>query len=128
VGLVFDQLAGRWAFRVCSDGNGDGVRRADLAAGRDRCAEGPYDLSQLFPGVGVSVDPELPGPDGDAGTSDPVRFGQSNIASFSASGTCTAGTLYMRSADGRQYAVRISSTGRTRTLRYDAQRRKWEEV
>jgi len=74
------------------------------------------------------VDPHLPGPDGDPETSDPVRFGQSDIASFSASGTCTAGTLYLRSADGVQYAVRISSTGRTRTLRYQPQPRKWEEV
>ena len=33
VGLVFDLVNGQWTFRVCSDGNGNGLRRADLAAG-----------------------------------------------------------------------------------------------
>src|SRR5690606_10246004 len=37
VALVFDRNDAGWAFRVCSDGNGNGLRRADIAADRDRC-------------------------------------------------------------------------------------------
>ena len=126
VGLVFDLVGGRWTFRLCTDGNGNGLRRAELIAGPDRCAEGPYDLTAMFPGMAIDVDPRLPGPEGDPGTGDPVRFGSSDILSFSAAGTCTAGTLFLRSESGTQYGVRVSNlTARTRILRYEAGLRQW---
>ena len=121
VGVVFDQIAGRWQVRVCRDGSRNGVRRADITSGADPCVDGPYDLTQLFPGVEVSVDPQLRGPSGEAGSADPVRFGSSNIASFSPVGTCTAGSVFLRSKGGGQYAVRISGiAGRLRLLWYEA--------
>ena len=58
-----------------------------------------------------------------------VRFGASQIASFSPEGSCTAGTLYLRSLRGLQYAVRLGNvTGRTRILRYDAAARRWVDA
>jgi type II secretory pathway pseudopilin PulG len=126
MGLVFDRANGRWQMRVCQDGNANGLRRADIAGGTDRCPEGPYDLADMFPGVTVDVDPALRGPDGEPGSSDPVRFGSSDIASFSPEGTGTAGSLYLRSARGRQFAVRVGNiTGRTRVLEYDAGSAGW---
>lgn len=126
VGLVFDQVNGRWTFRVCADGNANGVRRADLTAGADVCAAEIHDVAQLFPGMTVGVDPQLSGPAGEPGSGDPVRFGTSDILSFSAGGTCTAGTLFLRSSRGTQYAVRISNvTTRTRLLRYEAGPGQW---
>ncbi len=126
VGLVFDQIGARWMFRICTDGNGNGLRRSDLTSGHDTCAGDPYDLTDLFPGMAIGVDPRLPGPVGEPGSGDPVRFGTSDILSFSAGGTCTAGTLFLRSAGGTQYAVRISNvTTRTRVMRYEAGRRMW---
>jgi hypothetical protein len=123
VGLVFDLVNGRWTFRVCSDGNGNGLGRADLAVGADPCAPEVHDVAQLFPGIAIGVDPQLPGPAGEPGSGDPVRFGVSDILSFSTAGTCTAGTLFLRSSQGTQYAVRISNvTTRTRLLRYEAGR------
>jgi hypothetical protein len=59
VAIVFDLVGGRWTFRLCADGNGNGVRRADVGAGDDPCTEGPYDLEQMFPGVTIGVDPRL---------------------------------------------------------------------
>jgi Tfp pilus assembly protein FimT len=107
VGLVFDVVSGRWVMRVCSDGNGNGLRRSEIAGGIDPCTEGPHDVGHLFPGV-------------EPGSADPVRFGTSNMASFSPEGSGTAGTLYLRSAHGQQFAVRVGNiTGRTRVLRYD---------
>jgi type II secretory pathway pseudopilin PulG len=128
-GLVFDLTGNRWTFRVCVDGNANGVRRTDMRGGTDTCVEGPIDLGALYPGVQVAVDATIRGPDGDPPSADPVRFGSSNLASFSASGGCTAGSLFLRSGKGVQYAVRVAGvTGRTRVLRYDPAARTWGEV
>src|SRR5689334_13745619 len=60
VALVFERTAGRWTFRVCADGNGNGVRRAEVTSGIDGCNEGPYDVASMFPGVSVAVDDRVP--------------------------------------------------------------------
>lgn len=126
VGLLFDRVGSRWTFRMCVDGNGDGVRRAEVSTGTDVCPDIPLDLEGMFPGLEVAVDAGLPGPDGEAGSADAVRFGRSDLASFSPEGTATAGTLFLRSRRGRQYAVRVGNvTGRIRLLRYDTGARKW---
>ncbi len=126
VGLVFDQIGTRWTFRLCTDGNGNGLRRSELASGPDTCASDRHELETMFPGMAIGVDPRLRGPVGEPGSGDPVRFGASDILSFSAMGTCTAGTLFLQSASGMQYAVRISNvTTRTRLLRYEPGRGIW---
>jgi prepilin-type N-terminal cleavage/methylation domain-containing protein len=128
-GLVFDWVGDRWTFRVCRDGNGNGLRRRELSAGPDRCVEGPYAIDDLFPNVQVAVDGSLRGPGGEPGNVDPVRFGRSDIASFSPAGTASAGSLYLRSALGVQYAVRVAGiNGRTRVLRYDTATGRWREI
>ena len=129
VGLVFDLVNGRWHVRVCADGNANGLRRAEITGGVDRCFDGPHDLETMFPGIRVAVDSTLRGPAGEPPSPDPVRFGASNIASFSSSGSCTAGSLFLRSLQNVQYAVRIAGvTGRTRILRYNAAAGTWEEM
>ena len=83
----------------------------------------------MFPGVQVAVDPTIRGPGSEPPSPDPVRFGSSNLASFSALGSCTAGTLFLRSPMGAQYAVRLAgATGRTRVLRYAPATRTWVDV
>lgn len=121
VGVVFDSTAGRWWVRVCRDGSRNGLRRADIQSGADPCLDGPYNLNDQFPGVDIAVDPLLRGPAGEPGNADPVRFGSSDIASFSPIGSCTAGSVFLRSRGGAQYAVRIAGvTGRLRVLWYEA--------
>jgi prepilin-type N-terminal cleavage/methylation domain-containing protein len=128
-GLVFDRIGSRWTFRVCRDGNGNGIRRAELAGGVDACVEGPYAIETLFPDVRVAVDSSVPPPGGGKGSTDPVRFGVSDVASFTPAGTATAGTLYLRSALGVQYAVRVAGiNGRTRVLRFDPALGRWREI
>lgn len=129
IGLVFDQVGSRWTFRVCRDGNANGLRRAEISSGTDACTEGPVDLEAMFPGVQIAVDAMLRGPGGEPPSPDPIRFGSSNLASFSALGSCTAGTLFLRSPMGAQYAVRVAgATGRTRVLRYVPSTRSWIDV
>ncbi len=128
-GLVFDLVGGRWVFQVCVDGNANGLRRADLRVNKDVCVDGPVDVAALFPGVSITVDGTIRGPDDDPPSTDPVRFGASNLASFSPSGGCTGGSLFVRSTKGAQYAVRVAGiTGRLRVLRYDAVARTWREL
>jgi Tfp pilus assembly protein FimT len=127
-GLVFDLSDGRWLFNVCMDGNANGLRRADVRNGTDACPGAAIDLAALFPGVTVASDTSIRGPDNDPPSADPVRFGASDIASFSPSGGCTAGSVFLRSTKGARYAVRIAgTTGRLRVLRYDTGARIWRE-
>lgn len=126
--LVFDQVAGKWQIQRCLDGNGNGVRRADITRGRDSCAP-PVELGRLFSGVAIAIDASLPDPDGGPGSPDAVRFGSSDLASFTSAGTATAGTVYIRSAGGAQFAVRVAGvTARTRVLHFVVATRTWEEV
>ena len=128
VAVVFDRQTTGWTFRICADGNGNGVRRAEMATGVDACPEGPYEFAALFPGAAIDVDPTLRGPDGESGSPDPVRFGLSDMASFAPGGSCTAGSVYVRSAHGLQYAVRVGGvTSRTRILKYDPGSKVWKD-
>lgn len=120
VGVVFDRPGARWTLKVCRDGNANGIRRADVQSGVDPCFDGPFEISQLFPNVDVSVDATLRGPSGEAGSPDPVRFGASDIVSFSPLGSCTAGSVFLRSSRGAQYVIRTTGvTGRVRVLKYE---------
>ena len=129
VALVFDLQDGRWTFRVCVDRNANGVLRTDLQRSKDTCIDGPCDLQALFPGTAVASDSSLPDPDGGKGSSDAIRLGRSNMASFSPAGSASAGSVYLRSAHGVQFAVRVTSaTGRVRIIRFDTGTRGWREV
>jgi type II secretory pathway pseudopilin PulG len=123
--LVFDQVDTRWVFRRCSDGNGNGVRRAEIGDGRDVCL-GREELGHQFSGVALGLDAGIPDLDGDVGETAAVRFGRSAMASCTPLGHCTPGTVYLRSGRGQQFAIRVSGvTGRTRLLRFDQGTRRW---
>ncbi len=128
VGVVFDLDNGRWSIRICRDGNRNGLRRADIRAGTDPCLDGPHEFSALFPGVSIAVDPALRGPAGEPPSPDPVRFGTSDMASFSPNGSCTAGSLFLRTPRGQQYVVRMAGVnGRLRVFKYEVGARLWRE-
>jgi type II secretory pathway pseudopilin PulG len=120
VAVVFDASADGWTLRVCEDGNRNGLRRAELPPGPDRCLAGPFDVAAMFPGVRVAVDAALRGPEGEDPSPDPVRFGRGNLASFSPAGSGTTGSVFLRAPGGQHYLVRVSGvTGRVRVFRHD---------
>jgi len=126
VGVVFDLVNGRWQLRACRDGNGNGLRRADIASGADPCFDGPHEFRALFPGVDIAVDARLVGPAGEPGNPDPVRLGTPDIASFSPTGSCTSGSVFLRSTRGQQLAIRVAgANGRLRLFRFDDGRQAW---
>lgn len=125
VAVVFDREDAGWTFRLCRDGNGNGVRRSELSDGRDTCFSGPWSIGTTFSGASIALDPSVPAIDEEAGGGDAVRF-SSDMSSCTSGGGCTAGTVYVRSAAGDQYAVRVGGTGgRVRTLRFDRGVRRW---
>ena len=120
VAVVFDASARGWTFRVCEDGNRNGLRRSELPPGPDRCVAGPFDVESMFPGVRIAVDSALRGPEGEPASADPVRFGRGNLASFSPAGSGTAGSVFLRVPGGQHFMVRVGGvTGRVRVFRHD---------
>lgn len=128
VGVVFDLINGRWSLRICVDGNRNGLRRADVRSAADPCVDGPHRFSAMFPGVDIAVDPRLRGPGGEAPSSDPVRFGSSDMVSFSPNGSCTGGSLFLRTPAGQQYVIRVAGVnGRLRVFKYEVGAALWRE-
>ena len=129
VGLRFEpraEPADGYAFAAFGDGNGNGVRTADIRDGIDTALTGDECLRDRYPDVGFGLAPDVPDIDGRLGTGgDGVRIGTAQILTMSSDGTATSGTLYIRGRGG-QYAVRVlGATGRTRMLQYQPGTRTW---
>jgi type II secretory pathway pseudopilin PulG len=130
VGIKFSLAGGRYSYAMYADGNGDGIRSADIITGIDRQLLASESLSDQFPGVDFGALAGLPpvDPGGTAPGSDPVRLGSSNIASFSPQSTSTSGSVYIRGRSA-QYVVRVyGDTAKTRILRFDLRARVWRPL
>lgn len=131
-GLWFERTAGEAiALHEVVDGNGNGIRRADITNGADALVGEPIRIDLTFPGVRFAIVQPLPGIDGSedlAAGSDPIRLGTSDILSCTPTGTATPGTVYLSGPDGAPWAVRVlGATGRTRILTLDTSSRTWVE-
>jgi hypothetical protein len=106
-------------YSIYVDGNHNGVLSADIASGRDRRVAGPRALDAGLTGVRVGINANVPAIPPDSGTldpADPIRFGRSNMLSFSPMGTATPGTFYL-AGDFAQAAVRVTpESARVRIL------------
>lgn len=124
VALRFELFEGEYLYRTYVDGNGNGVRTADIQRGTDRALTALERLGDNFPGVRFALIPAVPDLDGSA-SGDAVRVGASHILTMAPNGTSSSGTLYIRGRSG-QFAVRVlGATGRTRVLRYDTGAGRW---
>ena len=118
-------------FSLYADGDGDGVRTADLSAGTDPRIGRPARLLHVGKGVRFGI-PEHLEPREFTGSGrldrldDPVRFGRSDLASFSPIGTASPGTVFL--TDGYHlFAVRVyNRTGKIQILRYVREREQWK--
>ena len=132
VGVQFTEAAdGHYSYAVYQDGNRNGVLTRDIQGGIDRLIAPVERLPDQFSGVEFGAIPGLPPVDteGTAPGADPVRLGSGSIASFSALGTATSGTVYIRGRRDSQYAVRIyGETGRTRLLKFEPRTGRWKPL
>jgi type II secretory pathway pseudopilin PulG len=131
VAMQFSATPQGYSYAVFLDGNRNGVRAHDIQTGVDRRIGAPERLVDQFPGVDFGAIPGLPAIDasGTPPANDPIRLGASGFASFSARGSSSTGTLYIRSRRNAQYAVRIfGDTGKTRLLKFDTSTRRWRPL
>jgi type II secretory pathway pseudopilin PulG len=129
--LRFERVGATRRFTQYIDGNGNGVLSRDIASGIDLPVRAGEKLTDRFPrvdfGTLLGLPPVDPGsaPPGD----DPVRFGASDMVTFTPLGTATPGSLYVLGPRGLQYVVRVfGTTGKTRVLRFDRRRQRWMPV
>jgi hypothetical protein len=131
-GWFFERLGGAWTWSEVEDGNGNGLRTAEVRSGTDRTVGSPHRLDEIVRHVRLGFPPGgpfpviPPGSGNIADTADPVQFGVSDIVSFTPLGSSSSGTLYL--TDGREglYAVVLyGPTVRVRVWRYDPRERKW---
>jgi hypothetical protein len=131
VAMQFTTTNAGIVFTVYVDGNGDGVLTRDIQRNVDWQLRSSELLGSQFSGVDFGTLPALPAIDagGAAPGDNPIRFGVSNIVSFSPLGTSSSGTLYIRGRGDTQYAIRlVGATARVRTYRFDTRARSWQPV
>ena len=125
VALRFSRQGGDYTWQPFLDGNGNGLRAADITAGVDTPL-GPVErLGDQFRDVSFGLIPGVPEIGGGTGNPDGVRIGATSFLSVTPLGSATGGTLYVRGLRS-QFAVRIlGATGRTRVFFYDTGARQW---
>ena len=111
VALRIEDATTGYRYAFYADGNGDGVRSADITDNVDRPIGPPDRLDEKFRGVTFGILEGITEIDSsttplEAG-SDPVRFGASNLLSFSPIGSATSGTFYIHGQGKYQMAVRM---------------------
>jgi len=119
-------------YTLYRDGDGDGVLNRDIDAGVDPALSRPRPLQYLsnrmhfgFPAGRKVRDPSSPRQW--LSTQDPIRFNDSDLASFGPLGTATPGSVYLTDGKQRLMAVRVTNrTGKTRIIVYDFEEEVWK--
>lgn len=126
VALRFESSTPDYQFSSYVDGNGNGVRTAEIRSGVDPPVGVARQLSHDFNGVHFGLGSDVPDADGArSANTDGVRIGTARILTMSPDGTATSGTLYLQGRRA-QYAVRVlGATGRTRVLKFEPGSRTW---
>jgi prepilin-type N-terminal cleavage/methylation domain-containing protein len=129
-GLRFEPASPDYRVSLVADGNGNGLRTAEIQRGIDRPLTEPDLLGWHFPDVTFGIQDDVPDADGrPANGSDGVRVGASKLLSMNPDGTSSSGTLYVHGRARSQYAIRVfGATGRVRVLKYDYVRRRWVDL
>jgi hypothetical protein len=132
VGVKFRKDGGRYEWALYRDGNRNGIRSAEIESGVDRSLgiAVAWPRNDVRPGIleGGSVpDPSTPGQRLDR-PDDPIRFGSSDICSFSPVGESTPGSVYLWDGHDRMAVVRIfGRSAKVRTLYYFRGETSWRK-
>lgn len=131
-GLLFERDARGWYWHEVQDGNGNGLRTAEVRSGTDRTLSGPHRLEQRIEGVSFGFPPgdEIPRIPPRRGAidnlDDPIKFGRSNLIGFSPVGSASSGTVYVTNGRDELYAVVLfGPTTRIRVWRFERGSGRW---
>ncbi len=130
-GLLFPPAGADEPLLEAADGDGDGLSRADVGAGRDPAAR-RFTLAAESPGarIGRPPWPEMSGPPpggGPLAPDDPaVRFGRARMVVFGPEGHATPGSVFVTDGAQNVCAVVVAGpTARIRTWCYDRPTDSW---
>jgi type II secretory pathway pseudopilin PulG len=129
VAVAFVGAGSDITFAAVADGNGNGVRTAEIASGIDWTLWPAERLGQHVPGAEFGVIAGTPSIDntGALTGTDPIRLGRSDLVSFSPLGSATPGTIYLLGPDRKPWAVRITgATGRVRLYEFEPTSQTWQ--
>jgi hypothetical protein len=130
--LIFSRDGRGWSWYEVEDGNGNGLRTREIRRGTDRTLSGPHRMEDHDSRIKLGFPPGgpfpkiPPGTGWIDGTDDPIRFGRSDLVSFTPLGTGSSGTLYV--TDGARQllgVVLFGPTCRVRVWRFDWEERRW---
>jgi type II secretory pathway pseudopilin PulG len=131
VGVKFRKNGKRYEWALYGDGNGNGIRTAEIASGMDMPLgiTIPWNRTDVMPGIlkGSRVpDPADPRKALDR-LDDPIRFNASDICSFSPLGESTPGSIYLWDGRDRMAVVRVfGRTAKLRTLYFVRREKVWK--
>ena len=125
VALRFRTTNGVVQYQTFADGDGDGVKSADITSGRDIALDRPESIGETHGGITFGFAPGCPLIDGSPASGNPVRIGTSGLLSYSAGGESTTGTLYLLGRRESYAIVLLGATGRTRLLHCSAGNGRW---
>ena len=129
-GVRWVAAKGDLTLQIFDDRDGDGVRTDDIRKGVDTPVSRPLSVKSRWPKVSVAFIPGFiardPGGNPVGDLSDPVRFGCSDIASFSPYGDCSPGSVWLGDGRRRQSLVRLTpGTARISIYEWAAARGTW---
>jgi prepilin-type N-terminal cleavage/methylation domain-containing protein len=131
-GLQFRRVGSNWSWREVADGNGNGLRSVEIAGGIDPVLTMDDALEHRVPDARLGFPPGGTYPEAPPGTEtlgpgdDPVRFGRSDLVSFSPLGSASSGTIYVTDGRNALFAiVQFGPTSRLRVWRYRPLERRW---
>lgn len=135
VAVAFKSRPDGVTWTLYRDGNGDGVRNADILRGIDTPLGGNRQLAHFgkrirfgFPNGPAPADISNPGRPIE-NLNDPIRFNSSDLASFSAGGTATSGTIYLTDGQHGLTAVRVTNqSGKVVIWEYDTKIERWRRA
>jgi hypothetical protein len=131
VGVKFRRNGNRYEWAMYGDGNGNGIRTAEIAKGVDRPIgiAFPWNRNDVLPGILTGSRVPDPGDPKKAldRPGDPIRFNTSDICSFSPLGESTPGSIYLWDGRDRMAVVRVfGRTAKLRTLYYRRGEKEWK--
>jgi Tfp pilus assembly protein FimT len=131
VGVKFLVIGGAWQYAFYIDGNGNGVRNAEIVNGVDRLIR-PYERVLRGTGAGWIGLPNISVPDPtDSGSikpgASPIRFGTSTICSFTPIGSASSGSIFLTGGSNTVSVLIVyGPTARIRSMRLIAG--KWQKA
>jgi prepilin-type N-terminal cleavage/methylation domain-containing protein len=131
-GFQFRRGATGWTWREVEDGNGNGLRTAEITRGVDRVLGPDQSLESKVDHVTLGFPPGGTYPEAPPGTQilgpadDPVRFGRTDLVSFGPLGGSSSGTIYVTDGQAGLYAIVLfGPTTRLRVWRWIPAERRW---